>query len=324
MTDEPNVKLDINAIYNKPPKKTGFIRTANHFLQAVTAFSLLFTLRILPLDFTSWLGGFAAKKIGPLLKEHKVALMNLHLAFPEKSYNELNEIALGEWENIGRTLGEYPHISRTDVFLKRMTFHNRQYLDDFFSDDKGGLFLSAHFGNWELGPCLTETTGKPFTFIYRSPNNPFMEKVFRFRTKGHTAKLIPKNKHSMLKLIRAINNKEFAAMMIDQKLNEGVAVKFFGKTAMTTPSPAIIASRYGCPVLMLRIKRIPHSARFDIILEKPIRFTNKHPSEQEIMEITQNFNDTLEKWVKENPDQWLWIHKRWNKDVFETEQTELK
>lgn len=310
--------LDIESIYNKPPKEQNFKRQVIYFMEAVGLFIAFYVCRILPLDFSSWLGAKIGRFVGPKIKENNVALLNLNLAFPEKSQEWRENVALDVWENIGRTLGEYPHILNTEKMLKRITFVGLENIEEFLKPDKGGLALSAHFGNWELGMIVSSAVFKrDVSCIYRQPNNPFVNKLFCMRTKGKEGVLIPKGAHSLQRMMKVLANGGLVGLMVDQKLYEGIEASFFGVKAMTTPSPAILATRYGVPIILMRFERIGKQAKFKVVFEKPMFFEKQKASSEEVAKITQHINDIVEDWVREKPEQWLWIHRRWTKDVFE-------
>lgn len=305
---------NVKQIYEKHSKNRPLKQVA-YFLQALFGFPLIIFLRILPVDIASYICGKTARLVGPLLKEHKVALLNLELAFPDKSSKELRRIALNEWENLGRVIGEFPHISQHELFLSRMEIIGQEYALDVLNKGNGGVFVSVHMGNWELCSLVANSLGIKLNTVYRSPNNPFFEKIFRFRTSENSGEVIPKSAHSGSRIIRIIKDKGFVGMLIDQKLREGLELKFFGKPAMTTHSPALLAYRYGCPIIMVKIERTK-GVHFKVTMYPPIYANQEEKNEENIKHLSQKLNDNIEEWIKENPSQWLWIHKRWNQEVF--------
>lgn len=305
---------NVKNIYEKH-KKNRIWQHCIYFIQALFGFPLIIFLRILPVDISSYLMGKIVRIIGPFTKENKVALLNLSLVFPDKSIKDLNNIARDEWENIGRVIGEFPHISRKDLFLKRMEIDGAEYATKVLKEGKGGVFVSIHMGNWELCSLVASSLGIKLNTVYRSPNNPFFENIFRFRTLENNGEVIPKGKHSGIRIIQLAKQKGFIGMLIDQKLREGLELKFFGKPAMTTHFPALLAYRFNCPIIMVKTERTK-GVNFKVTIYPPIYSGTEEKSEDKIKELSQELNDIIEGWIKENPSQWLWIHKRWNSEVF--------
>ena len=313
--EQENMNLD--EIYYKPVRN-GKLKTVRYFFEAVGVFIFYGVFWLMPLDFSSWIGGKLFRKFAPLSKKHKVALMNLEIAFPEKTPEERQKIALDEWENIGRTLFEYPHINKGDL-IKRMKFVDVEYAYDFLGENKGGFILSMHYGNWEMTSCIVQASKQKASFIYRKPNNPFLLRLFKERGKKIGGEMIGKDENSLMKMMKHISKKEIVGLLIDQKLFEGVPVKFFGLDAMTTPAPAIVAKRYGAPMLIAKVERINMSANFEVTFHKVIKVEKGAADMETITKITQELSDITEKWIRENPSQWLWIHRRWTKEVIAAE-----
>lgn len=308
------IKNRVDELYYKPANKKKIRNNIRYFFEAFGIVFLYILFRILPLDCASWLGGKVVRKIAPLSKKHKIALMNLDLVFPEKTFKEKEKIALDEWENIGRTLAEYPHINSSKL-AKRITFERIDNALKFVNQKKGGFLLSAHYGNWELTSCIMQMSKSRVSFVYRKPNNPFLLKIFKVRGRNINGDMIGKDENSLLKIMKCISQKEMVGMMVDQKLYEGVSVKFLGVDAMTTPAPAIVAKRYGCPILPIKVERINLTANFKVTFCEPLLFEKSKADMAEITKITQQISDIIESWIKEDPSQWLWIHRRWNKEV---------
>lgn len=323
MNTDSDKSTNLDEIYYKPAHKSK-LRYVRYFFEAVGVFIFYGIFWLLPLDTASAIGGKVFRKIAPLTKKHKVALMNLELAFPEKTPEERQKIALDEWENIGRTLCEYPHIYKNNKLKDRITFENPEYAKEFLNEQNGGFLLSMHYGNWELTSLVVQIYNKKANFVYRKPNNPFVLKIFQEREKKIGGNLIGKDENSLMKIMKCISRKELVGMLIDQKLNEGVPVKFFGTDAMTTPAPAIVAKRYGCPILLAKVERVNMSANFKVTCHKPLMFKKGKADMKTITEITQEISNITEQWIRENPSQWLWIHKRWTQDAIAAEMEKRK
>ncbi len=288
---------------------------ARHVLDPVSAglaFLVYHGVRALPLDAASALGGALARAIGPLLLPHKVARANLRAAFPEKSEAEIAAILSGMWDNLGRTFFEIPHIVRM-VEIGRVEFTGLEHVEALRDDGLPGLFWSAHTGNWELTCIGARVVGMPLHRIYRRANNPQMEWLFRESRDFVEGELLPKGAAGAKRALQRLHKGGHLAMMVDQKMNDGIAVPFFGRAAMTAPALATFALRYRCPMVALRAIRLK-GVRFRIDFYPPciLEPTGDRPAD-ELAAMTE-VNRTIETWVREHPEQWLWVHRRWPKN----------
>ena len=289
---------------------------ARHVLDPVSAglaFLVYHGVRALPLDAASALGGALARAIGPLLPPHKVARANLRAAFPEKSEAEIAAILSGMWDNLGRTFFEIPHIVSM-VEIGRVEFTGLEHVEALRDDSLPGLFWSAHTGNWELTCIGARVVGMPLHRIYRRANNPKMECLFRESRDFVEGELLPKGAAGAKRALQLLHKGGHLAMMVDQKMNDGIAVPFFGRAAMTAPALATFALRYRCPMVALRAIRLK-GVRFRIDFYPPciLEPTGDRPAD-ELAAMTE-VNRTIETWVREHPEQWLWVHRRWPKNV---------
>ncbi len=204
--------------------------------------------RALPLDAASWAGGFMARAIGPLLPAHRTAEKNLAMVFPELTAKERQKTLAGMWDNLGRSAAELPHLPQEELH-RRVTIHCAENLPP---PGKSVISFSGHFGNWELTYPIAHRRGIPITIIYRKANNPYVDAIVSKLRATQSAGMIAKGPSGVAGLMRAIKDGQSLAMLIDQKMNDGISVSFFGHDAMTAPAIAEFALRYDMPMIWLR------------------------------------------------------------------------
>ncbi len=275
--------------------------------------TVLFCLffRLLPLDRASAVGGFIGRHIGPHLKVSWVARYNLMKAFPEKTPAEIDKIVVDMWENLMRTFVEYPHLRQLcKHYDDRIEFVNFGLLEALRDDGKGGIFFSAHIGNWEISSIAGIKLNLPLHRIYRSANNPYVEWLFRFFRQKIPGILVPKGLGGFRRIVDLLRKNGHLALLIDQKMNEGIPVDFFGYPVMTTPSLASLALKHDYPVVAIRSQRLK-GARYRLTTEAfpPIEKTGNN--EEDTRRCMEQANHILEKWIRDDPAQWFWVHKRW-------------
>ncbi|MFO0389169.1 MAG: lysophospholipid acyltransferase family protein [Alphaproteobacteria bacterium] len=263
-------------------------------------------LRMLPLDAASWLGGFLARLIGPMLKAQRIAKANIARFMPHLSEAEQRKLLRGMWDHLGRVAAELPHISGKEI-IKRVTFIGSENMP---KPNEGVFFFSGHFGNWELLPEVALKHNVPITLIYREANNPYADKIIADIRAVHANNMFPKGTRGAVKMARAIKNNEAIAMLIDQKMNDGIAVPFFGVPAMTAPAIAQLALRYDLPILPAYVLR-KSGAHFEAHMFPALEYEKTGDAEKDTLAIMTAINQMLEGWIRAHPEQWFWVHKRW-------------
>lgn len=289
----------------------------SHPLQGLIAHSAFFLMGLIPVDVSSAFGGWLARTIGPRLKVNKIARDNLKQAFPGKSDQEIDQIIVAMWDNLGRVGFEFPHVAKMNVHkdTKRFEVIGLEHIEQLRDDDQCGIFFSGHLANWEfcsLGPAQ-HTPSLPLHLIYREPDNPWMRKLFSKRKPSPECGLIPKGSKGARQALEVLKNKGHLAMLIDQKMNDGIAVPFFGRDAMTAPAIAQFALKYDCPVVPTRIERL-EGTKFRLTFFEPIKIEKTGNRKEDIFNFMVKVNGLLESWITERPEQWLWLHRRWPKN----------
>lgn len=263
----------------------------------------------LPLDAASWLGGWMARAIGPFLGAQKTARENLERMLPHLTEREIRKILNAMWDNLGRTAAELPHLPG-EALHKRVTIEG---LEQLAPPDQQTIFYSAHMGNWELAAPLAHNRGTRLTVVYRRINNPFVDHLVAAIRGTRCHNQIAKGPKNAFKLIRAFKNGDSVAMLIDQKMNDGIAVPFFGHPAMTPTATADLALQFGLPLVPARIIRTG-GAHFRAIVGPALDYTPTGNREQDVLAIMTRINAQLESWIRETPEQWFWVHRRWPKE----------
>jgi KDO2-lipid IV(A) lauroyltransferase len=269
---------------------------------------LLKVLRQFPIEQGSGFLGKVMRYVGPLLRTvHQRGERNLRLIYPDMTPAERSAILRDVWENAGRTAAEYAHYEK---LAGRITLENPEGLRRFAEDGQQAIFVSGHFANWEVMGCTLKREGLRFAFVYRAPNNALVdEHIIGLRARSISRLQIPKGKRGGRELIAALKNGYSISMLVDQKLNDGIEVPFLGHPAMTAPAAVRLAKKFGLPIIPLQLIRRP-GVRFVLTVHEPIL-----PDEGSTEELTTKINDRLGDYILARPEQWLWFHRRWPKQI---------
>lgn len=290
-----------------------FKRAKPHeYAAALAAYVAIGLFRILPLDAASAFGGWFGRSFGPHFSVHKLAARNLARALPELSSAEQQATLTGMWDNLGRVIGEYVHLA--DIRdAQRIEVVGTEHIRAVRDSGEPAIFFSAHYGNWELMSLVATQHGLPLVQVYRAANNPLTEEILQTLRKPVGGRHVPKGMQAARELLKALKQKECLAMLVDQKLNNGIAVPFFGRDAMTAPAITDLALRSGCPVVPAHVERLG-GARFRVIVEAPIMLESTGNREQDTYNGLLLINRKIEEWIRRHPDHWFWVHRRWPTD----------
>ncbi len=296
------------------PAKThtrSFATRLNHLLQAVAAYVVFALVRLMPLDMASAIGGWLGRTVGPHLRVTDVARDNLRHALPEKTSGEIEIIVRAMWDNFGRVAFEFPLLHRMsfDGPGARVEIVGSEHIEQLRDDGKPGIFVSGHFANWELAGRSVITCGVPLNLIYRLPNNPLTIDLLMHRNPGQ-GEMIPKGARGAKRMLQLLKQGQHLGIMADQKLNDGIAVPFFGRDAMTATAMGQLALRFECPVAPIRVERM-NGAHFRVTCLPPMMVEDTGDKHADIRTFTIKINELLEDWIRDRPEQWLWLHHRW-------------
>ena len=293
------------------PAKAGPVRPI-HRLEAQAAALAFGAFGALPIDCASAVGGALGRLIGPLLGISSQARRNLQRALPELSDREIGRIVAAMWDNLGRVAAEYPHLRAIRVFEPggRVETHGFEHLDRAVATGRRMIIFSGHIANWEIGMLAAVQYGIRVAQIYRAANNPLVDRMItRFRGEG--GELIPKGAVAARRAVATLRHGAHLTMLADQKLNDGIPVPFFGRPAMTTSALASLALRFDCDVLPARVERLK-GAHFRLTVFPALPLPRTGNPHADIADLMAQVNTVLESWVRDCPEQWFWVHRRWS------------
>jgi KDO2-lipid IV(A) lauroyltransferase len=257
-----------------------------------------------------------ARTVGPWLPEHRIGRANLAAAFPEKPPAEIEQILAGVWDNLGRVVAEFAHLDRLligDPFhLPHFEFEPAmaERYNLIRDDGKPALIFAAHLANWELPAIVAHAWGIDALTLYRRPNvGAVADAVIAIR-QGSMGMLVPTESSAPIRLARALEENRHVGMLVDQHYVKGVEVTFFGRRCRANPLLATLARHVECPIHGVRIIRLP-DGRFRGEISEAIAPVRDAAGRIDVAGTTQAITSVVEGWVRERPEQWLWLHRRW-------------
>jgi Kdo2-lipid IVA lauroyltransferase/acyltransferase len=267
---------------------------------------------------TANLFGRIAGLIGPLTREQRIGRANLTAAFPEKSAEEIEAILAGVWDNLGRLGAEFAHLDHVwqhdPAFPEQSRIEIGPRTHELFAqlrlDGKPALIFASHLGNWELPAVAAAAHGLDAAILFRRPNSASANRIIEEIRAVKMGTLIPAGRDAPLRMAEALRNGQHVAILVDQYFTNGVEVTFFGRKTKANPTLARLLRQIECPIHGARIIRLPgHRFRGEISEEvKPVRDASGQIDVQGTMQV---ITSVVEGWIREYPDQWLWLHRRW-------------
>jgi KDO2-lipid IV(A) lauroyltransferase len=256
------------------------------------------------------------REIGPFVREHRVALANLEAAFPEKPPEERAQILSNVWDNLARTTNDYAFLKEIvaafdpDRPTGGLIEHSgMEHVIGLREGGKPGIVFGAHLGNWELAAAVGRKVGVPITALYRPPANPYIAREIE-RRRDFVDQLIVSGRGAALQVAAALQAGRNIGVIIDQRLQEGVEIPFFGRPSMSNPIVGILARHFECPVHGARAIRLP-GGRFRLEFSAPLDLPRDGKGRIDADASNRLVHGMVEQWVREYPDQWLWLHDRW-------------
>jgi KDO2-lipid IV(A) lauroyltransferase len=270
-----------------------------------------------PIKMANLLGRIA-RRIGPLLPEQKIGRANLTAAFPEKSPEEIDAILAGVWDNLGRVGAEFAHINHTWEYNPARPEDGRievaprslELFEQLRLDGKPALIFASHLGNWELPALAAAAHGLDAAVLYRPPNIASVERMIRESRAAKMGTMISASRDAPLKLAQALQDGQHVAMLVDQWFTTGVDVTFFGRKTKANPLLARLLRQVECPIHGVRIIRLP-GHRFRAELSEEVKPVRNAEGQIDVQGTMQAITSVIEGWIREYPDQWLWLHRRW-------------
>ncbi len=286
-----------------------------HQVEAAVVRAAMRLMRVLGPVASSNLCGAVARGVGPLLPVSRVAHANLYAAMPELDAAARRRVVRGVWDNLGRTMGELANLAdlRETASGPGWELVGKETLDWLVAKGGPAIFFSGHIGNWEMLPVAAVGSGVTLASFYRSAENKQIDAMLldlRRKAVRGEIQMFAKGANGARQSLAHLARGGRLAMLMDQKMNDGIEARFFGRPAMTAPALAVLALRLRCPVLPSFVERLG-PARFRVTCEPPLALPDTGDRTTDIASLTQTVNDTLERWIRAKPESWLWLHRRW-------------
>jgi KDO2-lipid IV(A) lauroyltransferase len=285
------------------------MKKIKYFFEFLFISFLFIIYKILGLKTSSYIGGKLFETLGPIFRSKKLIKSNIQRAIPKIDSLEVEDVIKNMWNNYGRTLSEYMFLKdfRNNKFKSNINIKGGEILEKIKLEKNPVIFISGHLSNFELMAMEIEKSGVNLSAIYRPLNNIFLNVLMeRIRNKYICKNQIKKGTGGVRELLRLYKKGYSIALMIDQRVSEGIMSKFFNEDALTTTIPAQFVKKFNCKVVPIYIER-HNSINFNIKIEKPIEFSKDTSTEK----ITRDLNIYLEKMILKNPSGWIWTHNRW-------------
>ena len=286
------------------------MKNLKYFLQFFCILFLFGVFKIVGIKFSRIISENIMVVLGPIFRSKKIIVKNLSIAFPNFNENEKKQILKVMWINYGRIFAEYMFIKnfrQGSIGEKNINIENQYILENVKKDSKPVIFISGHFNNFELMAMQIEKLGIDLAAVYRPLNNKFLNPLMEsIRKKYICKKQIKKGISGTKELLLNFKKGTSIALMIDQRVSEGIRVDLFNEKALTTTIPAQFIKKFGAKIIPVHIERI-NVEKFNITFQDPIKFSK----DSNIESITYKLNNILEEMIKKNPSQWIWSHNRW-------------
>tara|TARA_B100001123_G_C15340116_1_gene1034487 strand:- start:5379 stop:6239 length:861 start_codon:yes stop_codon:yes gene_type:complete len=285
------------------------MKLLRYFFEFIFIYILFLIFKIIGYKNSSNLGEKIGKFFGPFTRSKKKIINNLKHSDIGVDDLERETIIKKMWGNYGRILAEYPFLKKfkNNSLEQYIEIEGKEYLEEIKKDNRRVVFVSGHFNNFELMAMQLENSGLNIAAIYRPLNNVFLNRIMeKIRLNDICKKQIKKGKSGTRELLQLFKDGYSIALMIDQRVSEGIKSKLFQRSALTTTIPAQLVMKYGVDVVPIYIER-KKKVYFKMYVNKPINFKKNVSLE----EVTKTLNQELEKMILKKPDQWIWSHDRW-------------
>ena len=282
------------------------MKILKYFLQFLFVIILFLIFKIIGLKYSSKLSGNIFSFLGPFFRSNKICHKNLIFAFPDLNEYERQKILKNMWLNYGKIFSEYLFINKLKT-ADNLIIKNQVILEKIKKRKEPVIFISGHFNNFELMAMHLERSGIDVAAIYRPLNNIFLNPIMEYiRKKYICKKQIKKGISGTKEILKQYKNGTSIALMIDQRVSEGIKSNFFGHEALTTTIPAQFVKKFNTKIVPVYIERSADD-KFHLEILEEITFSKN----ETLDDITANLNKVLENMIKKNADQWIWTHNRW-------------
>ena len=286
------------------------MKNIKYFIQFIFVMFFFGIFKIIGLEKSKFLSGNLMTLLGPMFRSKKIIFSNLSKAFPNLDNLEKEKILKKMWLNYGRIFAEYVFIKECRNNLKEshnIIIENTEILEKIRRDSHPVIFVSGHFNNFELMAMEIEKSGIDLAAVYRPLNNKFINPIMEnIRRKYICKKQIKKGLTGTKELLLNFKKGTSIALMIDQRVSQGIQCNLFGEKALTTTIPAQFVKKFNAKIVPVYIER-KNNKNFRINFQNPLEFTK----DSSIEKITTKLNKLLESMILKNPDQWIWSHNRW-------------
>ena len=285
-------------------------KTIRYLFEMQFVLSSYILCKILKIDKSSKFYGYIAESLGPLLSVSRRADNNLKKAMKELNDLERKKIIKKMWNNLGRTSAEFFNLNSLLEKEDRISIKGVEILEEY--KNKGVIFVSGHLANWEVIPIVILRKSKNVATVYRDSNNFLFNNLMIKQRKIITQNQFSKGPTGIKEILNFLENNGSVAMLVDQKLSNGVSASFFNMKAMTASTPAALALKYGYPVVPLTVKRIK-DVNFEVEFSPEIKIEETGNIKEDELNFTNKINEFLELKIREKPEDWFWLHNRWDK-----------
>jgi len=299
-------------------KQLRVLRTGFYWVQAQLLFGLFAIFRLIPVEYATGFVAATLRNLGPLLPRHNVGMKNLALAFPEKSKNEHKRILAMMWDNLARTSVEYIYLDTLFDYnhdkpdTGRIEVVGAENFEKLNTDKRPAIIFTGHLANWELLPVGAKNYSLDIASLYRTPNNPYIaERILQIRSKM-MGELIPSGPGAALQMMGVLEGGGRIGILVDHKFKSRshLSIPFFGHPAKTNPLIGKLAREYECAVHGARVIRL-NDGRFRLEITDEISLPRDADGHIDAKETVITVTKVIEDWVREYPEQWLWVHRRW-------------
>lgn len=271
-------------------------------LEFLPVFLVYGLFKLLPAGLSSDIAGFLGRVVGPFLRAHKIGQENISYAFPDQSLKEREAVLKQSWENLGRVMGEFPHLKK--IASSYVEIVDECGLESLQKKKCPLVFFSAHMANWEVPHLVLTLKDMRISLLSRPPNNWLTRTFFNWVRYSPLVSIILKGREGSKNLIRVFQQHQNLGILLDQRLSEGEKLPFFGRDAYTPVVPSRLAEKFGALLIPVQVERLK-GVRFRITYHKPLKL------EEDFLKTSLKINETFEEWIAQRPDQWLWFHNRW-------------
>ena len=286
------------------------MKKIKYFLQFICVIFFFVIFKILGLKLASIISSNIFILFGPIFRSNKIVFSNLKIAFPNIDENQKKQILKKMWFNYGKIFAEYMFIKdfrHNEKYSAKISIENKDIIEKIKKDNEQVIFISGHFNNFELMAMQIEKLGIKLTALYRPLNNPYLNPIMeKIRKKYICKKQVKKGISGTKDLLLDFKDGSSIALMIDQRVSQGIRSNLFNKEALTTTIPAQFIKKFKIRIIPVHVER-KRDNDFKIKFFEPVNFSN----EESIETITFKLNKILEEMIIKNPEQWIWTHNRW-------------